>query len=41
MTVTPVALTLISFIAAVAALTGVYLVQCSLARLARVRVRAL
>lgn len=41
MTVSPVAVTLIVFIAAVASLTGTYFVQCSLARLARARVRAL
>lgn len=36
----PVAVTLVGFIAAVASLTGVYLVQCSLARRpARARIK--
>jgi len=40
MLLTPVTVTLISFIAAVAMLTGVYLIERGFAHLARTRVRA-
>jgi hypothetical protein len=40
MPVSPVTVALIGFIAAIASLAGVYLIQCSLARFAKARVRA-